>query len=233
MGNTAGRAAEGSASAWWRSDPSASLQADGGAGCRTCTAPAVYVQPAPATMPMTTSTRWGVMTSRNLKALGAIVLLGGLSTACSGIGPAEPTTTSPSRTSAEADVRSTITQAYVNFWAVGNKAIHDDPATWRTELTVVAADPQLSLMLDNLNRLHSQSKTVYGATQERVTRIDVDGAKATVSDCQDASGTGQADAVTGQRKTVGVPRSPVSGRLERGPDGKWRVAEISYPGGEC
>jgi len=131
------------------------------------------------------------------------------------------------------DVRDAINEAYQNFWAVGNAVIHDDPAKWRSELAAVAVDPQLSRMLNNLNTLQSRSLTVYGETREHVTKIDVVGASATVQDCQDASGTGQADATTGEHKTVGVPRSPVSARMQRGADGMWRVAEVSFPGGTC
>jgi hypothetical protein len=131
------------------------------------------------------------------------------------------------------DTASDIEHVYVEFWAIGNKVIHDDPATWSSELAAVAVDPQLTRMLSNLNTLRSRSVTVYGETREHVTKIDVEGAAATVSDCQDASGSGQADAKTGEHRTVGVPRSPVSVRMQRGADGKWRVADVSYPKGGC
>jgi hypothetical protein len=131
------------------------------------------------------------------------------------------------------DAAPDIEQAYAEFWAVGNKVVHDDPATWNLELAAVSVDPQLTRMLDNLNTLRSRLVTVYGETREHVTKIDVEGDAATVSDCQDASGTGQADAKTGEHRTVGVPRSPVSARMQRGADGKWRVADVSYPKGGC
>jgi hypothetical protein len=135
--------------------------------------------------------------------------------------------------SASADPRSEITRAYVDFWTLGNAVIQEDPGTWRAKLDSVAVDPQLSRMLDNLGTLQSRSLTVYGATREHVANIDIAGDRATVQDCQDASGTGQADAKTGAHKTVGVPRSPVTARMQHGADGKWRVAEVSYPGGTC
>lgn len=111
--------------------------------------------------------------------------------------------------------------------------IEQNLAQWHDQLAEVAAEPQLSRMVDNLKALQSRSLTVYGSPEDHVTKIDVVGNSATVQDCQDASATGQADAKTGDRKTVGIPHSPVVARMQHGTDGKWRVAEISYPGGTC
>lgn len=61
----------------------------------------------------------------------------------------------------------------------------------------------------------------------------LDGARAVVTDCQDASHSGQADATSGEPRTVGVARNLTAGTLERGPDGTWRVTRIDYPGGGC
>jgi len=154
---------------------------------------------------------------------------------CASVTTATPSSSvrPPATSAGGRNAASDIEQAYVEFWATGNKVVHDDPAGWRSELAAVAVDPQLTRMLNNLDTLRSRSMTVYGETREHITKIDIDGAAATVSDCQDASGTGQADTKTGARKTVGVPRSPVSARMQHEADGKWRVAEVSYPGGTC
>ena len=170
------------------------------------------------------------MDTRDLRALGSISLFPLLLAACMTRLPAAAPSTSPSPAS---DTRDEINAAYENFWSVGNKISHDEPTRWRPELAAVAIDPQLARMLTNLNTLQSRSITVYGTTHEHVTKIDVEGATATVTDCQDASQSGQADALTGERKTVGIPRNPVTARMQRGADGKWQVAEISYPGGTC
>lgn len=67
----------------------------------------------------------------------------------------------------------------------------------------------------------------------RITDVDIDGDEATVEDCQDTSETGQADAETGERKTVGVERAPTRARMERSGAGEWKVAEVTHPDGEC
>jgi len=169
-----------------------------------------------------------------VQALVISAIVAGFGTGCSDTQMARPVApSSAGKSSAPSDDSADVKVAYEKFWDIGNAVIRQDSAQWNGQLAAVATDPQLSRMLDNLKTLQSRSLTVYGATREHVTKIDVAGDVATVQDCQDASGTGQADAKTGEHKTVGVPRSPVSARMQRTTDGKWRVAEISYPGGTC
>lgn len=139
----------------------------------------------------------------------------------------------PATSTSVQDTTSDIEHAYVEFWTVSNKVVHDDPAVWSAELAAVAVEPQLTRMLNNLDTLRSRNVAVYGETREHVTKVDVDGAAAIVTECQDASGSGQADARTGEKKTVGIARNPVTAHMQRGGDGKWRVSEIAYPGGTC
>jgi hypothetical protein len=130
-------------------------------------------------------------------------------------------------------VSNVVKRAFMHFWSVSNGVIQERDGAWRLELAVVAVEPQLSQMVDNLNSLKSRGIAVYGTTVEYVTKVDVDGDTATVTDCQDASQSGQLDIKTGERTTVGVPRNPVTGRMQRDEKGDWRVAEISFPGGTC
>jgi hypothetical protein len=97
----------------------------------------------------------------------------------------------------------------------------------------VAAEPQLSRIVEGLRSLRGRSVTLYGSVTSRVSSVDITGSRATLRDCQDASKAGQADAATGKPKTVGVARSPIQATLERGTDGAWRVTGVSYPGGSC
>lgn len=87
-------------------------------------------------------------------------------------------------------------------------------------------------MLGNLAQQRSRGITLYGQIQPRISDVRIEGERAVVTDCQDASHSGQADA-SGQPRTVGLARNPVSGTLHRGTDGEWRMARIDYPGGSC
>lgn len=171
---------------------------------------------------------------RTMAVSAAVIMIaaacGGASTEMSpSSGWPAPTPTSSSSHADTADIE----RAYVAFWDAVNAVAHQDPSQWPGTLGAVATDPELNAMLNNLNTLRSRSLTVYGTTREHVTKIDVTGVSATLTDCQDASESGQADVNTGQHKTVGIPRNPITADLVRSADGRWRVSDVSYPGGGC
>jgi hypothetical protein len=147
--------------------------------------------------------------------------------------PAPPTPYTPTTTMSDDDTRNVVKRAFLHFWSVSNGVIQERDGAWRLELAVVAVEPQLSRMVDNLNSLKAHGLGPYGTTTEYVTNVEVKGDTATVTDCQDASQSGQLDIKTGKRTTVGIPRNPVMGRMQRDTVGEWRVAEISFPGGTC
>ena len=147
-----------------------------------------------------------------------------------------PTSGTPSGSpTAPADQRAAVEAAYREFWRVGQSFDRDYPQPqWRGVLSRVAADPVLSRALSGA-RLQRQNGTVlYGQVvlRPRVVSVGPQG-RARVSDCQDTSRTGQADAKSGKHRTVGVPRSPVNATLVRGVDGHWRVSDVEYTGGWC
>ena len=101
-------------------------------------------------------------------------------------------------------------------------------------MAAIAVDPQLSTTLDAMRRNKTMGLTTYGDVTVRISSVEIAGGTATVVDCQDASHAGQADAATGARKTVGVPRMPVHATLVRDPaDGQWKVSQLDFPGGAC
>lgn len=151
-----------------------------------------------------------------------------------------PSQTAPEATSPRTDLpssvpgdeRAQVTAAYERFWAT-TWSLGARPADqWEAELQKVAVDPQRTLLLEGYRALRDRNLTLYGDVGPRVTAVEITGDQAQVTDCQDASRSGQADAKTGQRKNVGVSRNPVTGRLAK-VGGEWKVAEIKYPGGTC
>jgi hypothetical protein len=173
-------------------------------------------------------------TGRTIAVLAAVIVI---AAACGGTSTAKLTssdrpTPTPTSASGHTDTAE-IERAYVEFWDAVNAVAHQDPSQWPDTLGAVATDPELNAMLNNLKTLRSRSLTVYGTTREHVTKIDVTGVRAVLTDCQDASESGQADVNTGQHKTVGIPRNPITADLVRSADGRWRVSDVSYPGGGC
>jgi hypothetical protein len=135
--------------------------------------------------------------------------------------------------SAEGQVEA-VEVAYRRYWQVSRDLDQRYPRrAWRRVLAQVAADPALSLVLARTAAQTRNRTTLYGAVVPHPTVALHGPAAAGVRDCQDASRAGQADAVTGARRTVGVARNLVTAQLIRGGDGRWRVSSVSFPGGSC
>lgn len=128
-----------------------------------------------------------------------------------------------------------VEAAYRAFWPV--VATFDrryPPAQWKSVLGRVAVDPQLSQAVAVATQQRRIGIAVYGQPNPRAPRAAFGPAgRATVSDCIDFSHYGQADAKTGQPKTVGKARTPIRVTLAKGGDGAWRVADVTFPKGGC
>ncbi|KAA9159426.1 hypothetical protein FPZ12_020180 [Amycolatopsis acidicola] len=170
----------------------------------------------------------------------AAILLPPLAACSSGTGsdPApssQPNLSAPSQSTSPSvqNEQAAIEDAYTSFWT---HALHtsDQPEDrWHDSMAEVAVDPQLTTTLNAMQQQKQSGVKVYGDVTARIASVQVTGASAKVTDCQDASRTGQADAKTGDPKTVGVERNPVSADLVRGTDGRWKVSQVTFPGGTC
>lgn len=139
----------------------------------------------------------------------------------------------PTAAAGPVDERAAVEAAYRQFWVVSWQLDRHPKARWRQVLSAVAADPELTRVLEGTRAQQRRGITRYGQVASRPSAVTVNGTTARVRDCQGADRSGQADARTGRRLTVGVPRSPVTGSLVRGADHRWRVSDIHYPGGRC
>lgn len=171
--------------------------------------------------------------------LGAVALLavavGGCDTAPEDpIVPPASAVDAPPATSAPAhSERDAVIAAYEEFW-VRLRYVEDKPLKeWQSYLGAVAVDPQLRISLQATRFQKMNGISLYGEVAHRITDVDIDDDTATVEDCQDASETGQANAETGDRETVGVRRAPTRARMERSDTGEWKVAKVTHPDGGC
>jgi len=140
--------------------------------------------------------------------------------------PSSPPTTA-------ADERAAVEAAYRKFWAVSWRLDTQPEAHWRQVLSAVAADPELTRILEGTRAQKNRGITRYGEVISRPTVVSISGASARVRDCQGADKSGQADVRTGRHLTVGVARNPLTGSLARGADGRWRVSDIRTGSGRC
>ncbi|WP_148311471.1 hypothetical protein [Amycolatopsis japonica] len=166
----------------------------------------------------------------------AVLLLVGCSGGTDQVSPSSPNLSAPPQEASSAghDERSAVEAAYSAFWSRTLQTDDEPEDSWRAAMAAVAVDPQLTTTLNAMRAQKQAGIKVYGDVTARIQSVQVDGASAIVRDCQDASRTGQADAATGDPKTVGVPRNPVSADLKRdSSDGRWRVAKVAFPGGTC
>ena len=150
-------------------------------------------------------------------------------------GPTTRTPSSPSSASSPATADPTaVASVYDSFWPVVTTFDRSYPeAQWKTVLGRVSVDPQLSQAIAVAKEQRRNGITLYGQPRPRTPRITINSkAKATLNDCVDFSHGGQADAKTGQRKTVGLARTSVTLIFAKGPAG-WRVSTVTFPGGKC
>jgi hypothetical protein len=163
---------------------------------------------------------------------------------CSGGGDPAPAASSSPNLSAPSqastaptsgqDERPAVEAAYTQYWPRSAQTPHKPEDTWHDAMAAIAVDPQLSTTLEAMHRNKSVGLTTYGDVTVRISSVEVTGDSATVVDCQDASHAGQADATTGDRKTVGVPRMPVHATVVHDTaDGQWKVSQLDFPGGAC
>lgn len=146
-----------------------------------------------------------------------------------------PTPVASAGSATERVDRAAVEVAYRRYWVLSRVFDQQYPESqWRRVLGEVVAEPHLSLVLARARTQHRDGIKLYGQVIPRPTVLPINGAVvATVRDCQDASRAGQADAVTGRPRTVGVPRNSVLATLHRGPDDAWRMYSIDYPGTKC
>lgn len=142
------------------------------------------------------------------------------------------TLTAPTNTAPRTSERDAVVAAYKKFWVVLQTLNEKPEGRWDERLAKVAVNPQLKISLQAARFQALNGERTYGEVRARISDVKLDGATAKVTDCQDASHSGVADAKTGEHKTVGIARNPVDARLKRH-DGTWKVADINYPGGEC
>jgi hypothetical protein len=146
--------------------------------------------------------------------------------------PTTPIASTSPATDTSAD-RDAAADAYHRFWVVAYTLDSHPVAEWSIRLSAVAAEPLLPQLLDALKTQHASGVREYGQVQPHPVTVEVRGGVATIFDCQDASGAGEAYADSGLPKTVGQARTSIAASLRRGSDGRWRVSEAKQLDSAC
>lgn len=124
---------------------------------------------------------------------------------------------------------------YRAFWSVLPAASAAPAGERQAMLAPYAADPELTSVLQGMREADHQGTVFYGRDVPRPTIRSVSSVQgiAVIRDCQDSSHAGNKDRRTGRRLTVGVARHLVVATMNLGPDGRWRVASVSYEKSKC
>jgi hypothetical protein len=169
--------------------------------------------------------------------VGSLSLLSLSSCSDDANGSAAPTATPssmPSPTATPIGEQAALLAQYRNFWASLTPIQQMPAASRRSALAEFAVEPALSSLLAGMATTDAKGQQFYGANVPRASQAEVtpDGMRAVVDDCQDTSQAGLAEKATGNRLTVGVPRSHVVVTLQR-TGGVWKVSFVSYPKAPC
>lgn len=146
----------------------------------------------------------------------------------------QTTSTSPSSPPISALTTSAILTQYRAFFATLTPASKASPAGRFAMMQKVAVEPALTRVLGGIAAIRRNGQVGYGADVIRPRVAKVDGASATVTDCQDTSGFGRVEVATGKKVTVGVKNTLATVNMQRGVDGAWRVSTVkNAPAGSC
>lgn len=147
----------------------------------------------------------------------------------------QTSTTPASLASSPASERDQVLGAYRAFWAALTPAANAPASRRQQILAPHAVDPELKSLLDGMAREDAQGRTYYGSPRLRVRLQQFSPGRgiAVISDCQDASKTGDKDVSNGRLLTRGKSRTLVVATLHRTGAGEWKVAFVSFPRHSC
>lgn len=170
----------------------------------------------------------------------AVALVAGCGGSAHGVSTQTASTASASPSSSEpptptTDLRSEILDQYRGFWTHLTPASRAPAADRRGILTPFTSDPELTSLLRGIASDRARGRVFYGqpTIRARLTQLAEVSGIAVVSDCQDASKTGDRDVASGRLLTKGSPRTLVVSTMHRSSDGKWRVSFVTFPRHSC
>ncbi|WP_344276461.1 hypothetical protein [Actinomadura napierensis] len=103
----------------------------------------------------------------------------------------------------------------------------------KQQLATVMADPQLSRVLQRIDKMKSQHIATYGHIVVHVKRVQLTTSGATLYDCQDSRDSGLLNSATGKKLSRGVSHGNTKALMVKGSDGQWRVSKFITIGDGC
>lgn len=139
-----------------------------------------------------------------------------------------PTTSAPAAPSASStSPRGAVQEAYSRYWVVLVEAEHAPNAGQRRSILAQgAAEPLLSDVLSNIDRMHAKGVTSAGHVITHIEKTKITGADAQVWDCQDATHARLKNISTGRATSRGTAHDHLRADLIQEGDGQWRLTKV-------
>ncbi|MFG2016903.1 hypothetical protein [Actinomadura geliboluensis] len=103
----------------------------------------------------------------------------------------------------------------------------------KRQLATVMTDPQLSRVLQRIDKMKSERLATYGHIIVHVQSVQLTPTGATVHDCQDSRNSGLLNSITRKKINRGVRQGNTKALLVKGSDGQWRVSKSITIGEGC
>lgn len=133
---------------------------------------------------------------------------------------------SSSPTSSRIEERAVIS-AYTDYWPTSVRAATLPEGRARELLTPFLTPDYVAKEISGAAEWKRKGLAPWGRVVVHVTELEISGQEARLTDCQDASAAGIADADSGRLipGTIGGRRVHIRAVLQRGTDGRWRISE--------
>lgn len=139
----------------------------------------------------------------------------------------------PTAPASPATPEQAVRTAYTDSYKAARGAVDKPPEQVRGFLSRYYTGRYLDLVVQSVLRSQQQQLVPWGSgVVVHVKKLTIDGDKATLDDCQDASNAGLKSRKTGKvvPGTVGTDAQRVVAELTRGGDGQWRLTDAKkYP----
>ncbi len=124
---------------------------------------------------------------------------------------------------------------YRAFWAALIPVSRLPAGQRHSQLSVVAADPELSSLLRGMAAADRKGQAFYGRDLPSPKLVGHPGPNQStvIDDCMDSRQSGLLDLKSGRKLTAGVARNHVVTTLHQPPDGGWRVVFVSHTSSPC
>ncbi|NRQ32092.1 hypothetical protein HII36_09610 [Nonomuraea sp. NN258] len=129
-----------------------------------------------------------------------------------------------------------VQQTYIEYWKVLAQAGKEDPDQARALLKAYVMGAYLDHLVDGVRKMRDKGQEPAGQVSPHVKEVWIAGGDAKVVDCQGVSGAHLVTTRSGQvvsSAKSGKAFANIEATLQRGKDGRWRLASLHIKDESC